>query len=106
MPYSRLAVFLIGVVAGGSYFSFKREEGSTETHRIAKILEALQHSPVRAATSALLGGLVMFMMVSFMQVINNSPNEGSQTTNLLYLLTHRPLFIAGFSLVIFPALVA
>lgn len=102
-PYSRLPVFLIGVVAGASYYSFKREE---EPHRIGKILEALQQSPVRAASSALLGMLLMTLMISFMQVINNAPNEGSQFTNLIYLLTHRPLFIAGFSMLVFPVLVA
>ena len=53
-PYSRLPVFLIGVVAGCSYFSFKREEGAAERHRIPKILEALQHSPLRATMSSLL----------------------------------------------------
>jgi hypothetical protein len=30
-PYSRLPVFLIGVVAGCSYFSFKHEEGAADS---------------------------------------------------------------------------
>lgn len=37
-------------------------------------------------------------------MINDTPNGVSQFTNLLYLLLHRPLFIAGFSLCLFPVL--
>jgi len=37
-PYSRLPVFLLGVVAGCSYFSFKKEEGASDTLKIPKIL--------------------------------------------------------------------
>ena len=41
-PYSRLPVFLIGVIAGCSYYTFKREEeGVVEEHKIAKIIQAL-----------------------------------------------------------------
>lgn len=54
-PYSRLPVFLIGVIAGCSYYSFKKEEGSTEKQRVPKILEALQHSNSRALASHIIG---------------------------------------------------
>lgn len=38
-PYSRLPVFLVGVIAGCSYYTFKREDEETiEGHRIAKII--------------------------------------------------------------------
>jgi hypothetical protein len=40
-PYSRLPVFLIGVIAGCNYYSFKKEEDAVETYRIPKILQAL-----------------------------------------------------------------
>lgn len=48
----------------------------------------------------------MFLMCSLMQVINNSPNDVSEFPNMLFLLVHRPSFIAGFSMLIFPILVA
>jgi peptidoglycan/LPS O-acetylase OafA/YrhL len=48
----------------------------------------------------------MLMMTSFLQIINDTPNGVSQFTNLLYLLVHRPLFIAGFSMALFPILVS
>ena len=37
-PYSRLPVFLIGVVAGCTYFSFKHEEGAADNQKIPKII--------------------------------------------------------------------
>jgi len=48
----------------------------------------------------------MLLMCALMQVINNSPNDVAEFPNMIYLLVHRPLFIAGFSMVIFPILVA
>ncbi len=39
-------------------------------------------------------------------MINNSPNGVPEFYNLLYLLVHRPLFIAGFTMMVFPILVA
>ena len=56
--------------------------------------------------SAVLGSFIMFLMCSFMQMINNSPNGVPEFYNLLYLLVHRPMFIAGFTMVVFPILVA
>ena len=106
-PYSRLPVFLIGVVAGCSYFTFKREdEEQIEGHKIAKIVQALQHSRVRAVMSSSLGYFIMVMMCAILQSINNQPNMVNGFGNMLYLLIHRPLFIAGFTMTVFPMLVA
>ena len=105
-PYSRLPVFLIGVIAGCSYFTFKKEEGGADNYLIPKILQALQYSPGRATISTIVGFGIMLLMCAFMQLINNSPNDVAVFSNMIYLLVHRPLFIAGFSMVIFPVLVA
>ena len=40
-PYSRLPVFLIGVIAGCNYFTFKKEEGGPDNYLIPRILQAL-----------------------------------------------------------------
>ena len=48
----------------------------------------------------------MFLMCTFMQAINNNPNDVAEFPNMVYLLVHRPLFIAGFTMMIFPLLVA
>ncbi len=65
-PYSRLPVFLLGVIAGCAYFSFKKEHGATERYRIPKILEALQYSGERAVASCCIGVLLMAMMIGLM----------------------------------------
>jgi hypothetical protein len=53
-----------------------------------------------------IGQGVMFLMCSFMQVINTSPNDVAEFPNMVYLLVHRPLFISGFTMTILPVLVA
>ena len=44
-PYSRLPVFVIGVVAGCSYFSFKKEENACDEQRVPKVLVLACHIP-------------------------------------------------------------
>ena len=106
-PYSRLPVFLIGVIAGCSYYTFKREEeGVVEDHKIAKIIQALQYSGMRSVLSTAVGYFIMFLMCGILQHINNSPNNVNEFSNMIYLLIHRPIFIAGFTMVVFPILVA
>lgn len=63
-PYARIPVFLIGVLAGASYYTFKWDE--PESQRIAKVIEALQHSPVRATVSGVIGSALMLIMVMFL----------------------------------------
>jgi hypothetical protein len=53
-----------------------------------------------------LGYAIMAMMCAILQSINNSPNEVNGFGNMFYLLIHRPLFIAGFTMTVFPILVA
>lgn len=47
----------------------------------------------------------MIIMTSLLQVINNAPNGVSLSGNLFYLLLSRPVFIAGFTMMIFPVMV-
>lgn len=47
----------------------------------------------------------MVLMVSFLQMMNNLPNNVSRSGNLMYLLISRPIFIIGFSMNIFPILI-
>ncbi len=54
----------------------------------------------------MLGFFIMFLMCALLQKINNLPNNVPEFFNMLYLLVHRPLFISGFTMVVFPILVA
>lgn len=56
--------------------------------------------------SSIIGSIIMFMMCSILQHINNSPNDVNEFGNTIYLLIHRPLFIAGFTMIVFPVMVA
>ena len=61
---------------------------------------------MRATLSTLVGTFLTLLMCTFLQMINNSPNEVAEFPNMVYLLVHRPLFIIGFSMTVFPILVA
>jgi peptidoglycan/LPS O-acetylase OafA/YrhL len=74
-PYSRLPVYLIGILAGCSYFSFKRED--PENQRIAKVLEAIKFSTAKSVCSQLIGFTMMQLMIILIQIINNQPNNMS-----------------------------
>lgn len=54
--------------------------------------------------SGFIGLVLMLLMVTFLQVINNTPNEVSNAINLFYLLIQRPVFIIGFSMILLPVL--
>jgi hypothetical protein len=68
-------------------------------------LEAIFHSKVRAVTSHLVGAVIMMLMVTWLLLINNTPNGVSMSGNVFYLLLARPLFIIGFSMNVFPIIV-
>lgn len=103
-PYARIPVFLIGILAGCSFFTWKHED--PESQAVAKIYEVLKQSKIRAILTAIIGFLLCFMMVLCMQIINNKPNEGATLAgNLFYLLLSRPIYIVGTSMVFIPMLV-
>jgi len=83
-PYTRLPPFLIGVLAGCAYFTYRRED--PEEMLVARIYQALTYSNPKAIISHILGAVLMILMVTFLQVINNAPNGVSQVGNLFYLL--------------------
>jgi hypothetical protein len=101
-PYSRLPVFLIGVLAACTYYSYTREH--PETMRLATYLSKMKESNLMTVLWLVVGWTLIILMVILMQVINNSPNNVPEFWNMLYLMVSRPLFIMGFSLVIMPVI--
>lgn len=99
-PYTRLPPFLIGVLAGCAYFTYKRED--PEDSAISRIFQALTYSNPKAVASHIVGAVLMILMVTFLQVINNAPNGTSRAGNLFYLLLSRPVFVTGFTMNIMP----
>eukprot|EP00347_Sterkiella_histriomuscorum_P020301 403338330 len=94
-PYTRLPVFLIGVMMGCSYYSFRYEDPKSQF--LARLFKVLQTSRIKAIICTVIGSIIGLLMIIIMQVINNAPNNGSLAANLFYLLLSRPLFILGFS---------
>jgi len=64
-PYSRIPVFLIGVLIGCTYFSYKNE--SPDTHGILpRFYKALLDSKIKSGILSVFGFIVSSLMVSTM----------------------------------------
>jgi peptidoglycan/LPS O-acetylase OafA/YrhL len=53
----------------------------------------------------MIGMILMNVMTFFLQSINSSAGEVSVTTNIFFLVLSRPVYIIGFSMMIFPVLI-
>ena len=107
-PWTRIHGYLIGMLLGCHYFSFKyeRDEENNEPipSKITTIFIQMRDNNKTMLLCNLLGFFLMSMMTIFCLLVNKSADQGSAFGNLLYLLFSRPLFIFGFSLIIMPSL--
>lgn len=71
-PYARIPAFLLGVYAGCLYFSYKREP--IENNRILRAIHYAKNSNLMTVIWNIIGTTMMVMMVTLLQLINNSPN--------------------------------
>jgi ABC-type transport system involved in multi-copper enzyme maturation permease subunit len=101
-PYARIPAFLVGVLAGCSYYSYMREQ--EEPSKLSRFLSRVSYSKGLSLLMCFTGLLCMVLMIVLMQIINNSPNDVPEFWNFLYLIFSRPLFVTGFSMCIFPVL--
>jgi len=100
-PYARIPAFLIGVLAGCAYYSFKREV--LESSRMAQAISKAADSNLMTVIWNVIGNTLMILMVALMQAINNA-EKVAMVWNLFYLLFNRVLFVFGFTLLILPLL--
>ncbi|CDW85999.1 UNKNOWN [Stylonychia lemnae] len=100
-PYSRIPVYLIGVILGCNYFSYKYESPDS-FGIIPRFYKTLLDSKIKSTLFSIAGFVICLIIVMLMQLINNSPNNGSLAGNLFYLLLSRPLFIIGVFLQLMP----
>lgn len=63
-PYSRLPVFLIGVLFGCTYYSYRREH--PDTMKLAGLLTKLKESNILTVLFIFIGSFLIIMMVILM----------------------------------------
>jgi hypothetical protein len=68
-PYARIPGFIIGVVSGCTYYSYKMDD--QELNRVAYAFDKVRKSNIVAAIWIVFGIFFQVLMVLLMQVINN-----------------------------------
>ena len=68
-------------------------------------LKDLKENKNSAILCIVLGFAIQFLILIFDHIINNHPNGVPLAVNLLYLITSRPAYIIGFSLISMPILI-
>ena len=109
-PYTRVYSYIIGMILGCSYFTFKYGEDKKsniviQNSKINNILIDLKSNRATGLLFVVLGCLMQMIVNLGLHFINNNANKINFYVNLLYLLSSRPMFIIGFSLIIMPILV-
>lgn len=122
-PWARFPAYLLGLVLGCSYFTYKHEQDMRPGRKTQAFFEAefgyVERAPeknifvlgmhaiklksIAALASVAIGIILQFSMVHILVMINmKAENDLSQFWNLVYLLIQRPLFCAGSALLTFP----
>lgn len=99
-PFAHFHAFNIGLILGCTYFTFKYEDFNEDSH-LKGLLTSLKESNTNSILSMILGCLLQLIIMILNQSNNNNP-ESSLAWTLIYLLLSRPLFIIGFSMLVFP----
>ena len=129
-PYTRLPAYLIGLIFGCHYFSFKHENSEQEFYQnqarrrnleedddptilnselrpmpdnlLISTFHKLQDSNIAGLIAVLMGIAVKMILVSIVVQINKEPIDANPFSNLIFLLFQRPVFVIGGSLAIMP----
>ena len=90
------------MVCGCSYFTYVKEK--EEESRLSKLYERAKVSKILGVVFTVIGFLLCGLMVTFLQLINEHGETVHQFWSALYLITSRPLYIFGFTLMLIPML--
>jgi len=106
MPWTRIHCYLIGMIFGCNYFTYKYERDcdGLELHpsKLSKLFTLLKFDNRVMLISEASGCTLMFLMMTLYKAINNAADDVAAGVNLLYLLFGRPLYIIGFTAWIMP----
>lgn len=123
-----MPAYLIGIVFGCSYFTFKHEQGfragiprnhgirseleedpavvygerDPEPNMLIAIFEKLKERPYISMTAIVLGWSFKGLLVMFLSIINNLGYDVPLPINMMYLLFQRPLFVTGIAFSVMP----
>lgn len=105
-PWARIHGYLIGVLIGCNYFTFKyeRDENGNELHpsKLSKLFTAMREDNKIMLPMNMGGSLVMFVVCMYCRSVNLKGDKISVGGNLLYLLFSRPLYITGWTMYVMP----
>lgn len=129
-PYARMPAYLIGLIFGCNYYTFKHEDPDFEFYRnqarrrnleeeedqevlnselrpmpqnlLIATYRRLQESTLAGVTVLVMGLLIKMLLVSIVVEINKEPIDAYPFTNLVFLLFQRPVFVIGSGLAIMP----
>ena len=119
-PWARIPAYLLGVVWGCSYFTYKHEqrfqlgqrhyieeefgivERTKERNLFVKLFHAIKQSTWVAIAALVIGCVLKIMMVQLLLKINNAEGEVGLFVNMCYLLLQRPVYCFGSALAIMP----
>lgn len=100
-PFPHFHSFNLGMVIGCTYFSFKYHEKSKT--KLVSLFDKLKVNKVQSISFAVVGFLLQLTILLLDKHNNNNPKT-KFVWNLFFLLTSRPFFILGFTLIILPIL--
>lgn len=117
-PYTRIHGYLIGIVLGCEYFSYKyedknpagadEEEAARTKLKISEKIHSFFDQVVaqKGLTVALIciGFMMTFVIQLFHHYVNNHPTDLSLFMTLIYLIFARPIFVSGYALMLLPIL--
>jgi len=101
-PYMRIPPFLIGIYLGLFLYSFRNDE--REESIIKRFCDAVKNSWILRQIHYWVGFSILLILTFTFQPINNKPDDFSQTFNSFYMTFSRPVFILGFTMMLFPIL--
>jgi hypothetical protein len=100
-PWTRISTYLIGVFFGCQYFSYKSSDSNADK-LVIQAFDGIKSSNAFTILTEIIGFFLMFSMTTFGKTIAASEKSGGMT--ILYLVTSRPVYTLGFSLVMLPML--
>ena len=101
-PFTHIHAFNIGMLLGCLFFDYKQNQLEQDS-QVLKLTTAIRESN-KNSLLCFFGGIFVQLLVLVLNKSNNSSPAKNELWNMVFLILSRPLFIAGFSLIVMPIL--